>query len=153
MYCDIESLGGELLAGVKNWIEWIGEQMERKSVGELAKIGEEEVSWARNTRVIFRPSFVEMSNKGWQRGKKRKWSNKGYRIDFIRGERKEVELRHMVESREIAKLMKDKGRIGVEEEEEQEKRGSFSSGVSIEAEYKFTKAVGTFSHKAIIEGT
>ena len=37
VYEGIDSMGGELLGGVKNWIEWISVQKRRESVVELCK--------------------------------------------------------------------------------------------------------------------
>ena len=39
-----------------------------------------------------------MTYRGWRQGERKKWSN---RLDFVRGVRKEVELRHMAENRMI----------------------------------------------------
>ena len=41
-----------------------------------------------------------MTYRGWRQGERKKWSN---RLDFVRGVRKEVELRHMAEKRMIGK--------------------------------------------------
>ena len=41
-----------------------------------------------------------MTYRGWRQGERKKWSN---RLDFVRGVRKEVELRHMAENRMIGK--------------------------------------------------
>ena len=72
----------------------MAEQQDRKSVSELAKTAGEEVGWRECTRVIFRPSLVAMTNreKG-KEGEERGWSNRGNRVDLVRGERREVELR------------------------------------------------------------
>ena len=44
VYKGIDSVGGELLAGVRNWIEWMAEQKGRESIGELGRTGRDEVS-------------------------------------------------------------------------------------------------------------
>ena len=53
VYEGIDSMGGELLGGVKNWIEWISVQKGRELVVELAKTRGVEFSWGRTTRVIY----------------------------------------------------------------------------------------------------
>ena len=67
-----------------------------------------------------------------ERGERREWQIKGNRIDYIRGERKEVELKHMVVTKEIEKLMKENGKESIEEEEEQLKqRGVYRGRVHL----------------------
>ena len=44
VYKVIDTVGGELLAGVKNWIQWAADQQKRQSIRELEKTGGEEVS-------------------------------------------------------------------------------------------------------------
>ena len=96
VYKGIDAVGGELLAGVKNWIEWMAEQQDRRSVSELAKTAGEEVGWRECSRVIYRPCSVVMTNreKG-KEGEERSWSNRGNRVEYVKGERREVELRCM----------------------------------------------------------
>ena len=143
-------MGGELLAGVKNWVEWIGVQKGRESVQELAKTGGEDVSWGRTSRVVYRPSFISMTNKAWR---DREWRSKGNRIDYVRGERKEVVLRHLVPNEEIGKMLRAKGKDVEEDVEEAERRWSFGKGSSVEAEFAFSKAVGAYSRVAVKEGS
>ena len=145
-------MGGELLGGVKNWIEWISVQKGREPVAELAKTGGVEVSWGRTTRVIYRPSFISMTNRGWKDGD-REWRIKGNRVDFVRGEKKEVEIKHLMQSEEIGKMMRSKGKEREEESMESDRRKSLEKGPSVEAEYVFSKAVGGYSRVAIKEGS
>ena len=152
IYEGIDSIGGELLGGVKNWIEWISVQKGKESVGELAKTGGVEVCWGRSTRTIYRPSFISMTNRGWKDGD-REWRNKGNRVDFVRGEKKEVEIRHLKESEEIGKMMRSKGKEQEEESVESERRKSFERGPSVEAEYAFAKAVSSYSRLAVKDGS
>ena len=56
-------------------------------------------------------------------------------------------------AREIGRMLEEKGIGGMEEEFEQEKRSSFARGVSVEAEYCFTNAVGRFTKEALKEGS
>ena len=65
VYEGIDSLGGELLAGVRNWLEWISVQKGRESIQELVKTGGEEFILGRTSRVVYRTSFVSMTNKAW----------------------------------------------------------------------------------------
>ena len=153
VYKGIDAVGGELLAGVKNWIEWMAEQQDRRSVNELAKTAGEEVGWRECSRVIYRLCLVVMTNreKG-KEGEERIWSNIGNRVEYVKGERREVELRCMQPAREIGRMLEEKGIGGMEEEFEQEKRSSFARGVLVEAEYCFTNAVGRFTKEALRRG-
>ena len=105
------------------------------------------------SRTIYRPCFVSMSNREWKEDQEKKWKTRGNRIDFIRGEKKDMVLRSLIPSREIGKMLRGKGKESEQEEEEQEKRGSFDKGVSVEAEYTFAKAEGEFTRKAVTEGS
>ena len=49
--------------------------------------------------------------------------------------------------------MRSKGKEIEEESVEAERRGSFEKGPSVEGEYVFTKAVGSYSRAAIKEGS
>ena len=71
----------------------------------------------------------------------------------MRGERKEVVLRHLVPSEEIGKMLREKGKDAEEDVEEAERRGSFEKGPSVEAEFAFTRAVGAYSRVAVKEGS
>ena len=71
----------------------------------------------------------------------------------MRGDRKEVVLRHLMPSEEIGKMMKAKGKETEEDVEEVERRGSFEKGPSVEAEYVFTKALCAYSRSAVKEGS
>ena len=152
VYEGIDSMGGELLGGCKNWIEWISTQKGRESVAELAKTGGLEYSWGRSSRIIYRPSFISMTNRGWVEGD-REWRIKGNRVDYVRGDRKEVIIRHLMPSEEIGKMMQEKGKESEEESEEAVKRKSFERGPSVESEFTFTKAVTGYSKLAIKEGS
>ena len=58
VYDGIDSVGSELVAGVRNWILWIGENRGKEAVVELSKTGGEETSWASTSRIIYRPAFI-----------------------------------------------------------------------------------------------
>ena len=62
-----------------------------------ANTGGEEFSWGRTSRLIYRPSFISMTNRGWAEGD-REWRIKGNRVDFVRGDRKEVVIKHLMPS-------------------------------------------------------
>ena len=81
-----DSMGGELLAGVRNWVECIGVQKGRDSIQELARRGGEEFSLGRTRRVVYRPSFISITNRAWVEGD-REWRIKGNRIDYMTGNR------------------------------------------------------------------
>ena len=153
VYPGIDEMGGELLAGVQDWVEWIGHQKGRESISELAGTGGAEYKWSDMSRIIYRPAFMSLTSKDCKDSAERSWKNKGNRLDWVRGERKEVSVRHLAPSRELGKMLSEKG---VEEEQdgaEQERRSSFEKGVSVEAEFVFVKAVGEFTRKAVKEGS
>ena len=59
----------------------------------------------------------------------------------------------MLPAKQIRRMLEEKGLGGEDEEYEQEKRSHFAKGVSVEAEYCFTNAVGKFSREALKEGS
>ena len=150
----LDKIGGELLAGVKNWVEWVAEVKGRESIKELARTGGVETDWRESSCLIYRPCFASMSRKEKVKEREDKeWSNRGNKVEMIRGEKKEVMLRSLQPSKEIRKLLESKGRFGEEEEYEQKRRGSFERGVSVEAEFVFTNAVSKFTREAVKEGS
>ena len=98
VYEGLDEKGGELLAVVKNWVEWVAEKKGRESIRELARTGGVEMGWRESSSVISRPCFVSMMSK--EKGKEgeekeKEWSNRGNKVEIIRGERKKVELRSL----------------------------------------------------------
>ena len=152
VYEGLDEKGGELLAGVKNWVEWVAEVKGRESIRELARTGGVETGWRESSSVIYRPCFASMSSKEKEKeGEEREWSNRGNKVEMVRGEKKEVMLRSLQPAKEIRKLLESKGRFGEEEEYEQKRRSSFERGVSVEAEFAFTNAVSKYTREAVKE--
>ena len=150
----LDEEGGKLLAGVKNWVEWVAEVKGRESIRELACTGGVETGWRESSCLIYRPCFASMTRKeSVKEGEVKEWLNRGNKIEMIRGEKKEVMLRSLQPSKEIRKLLESKGRFGEEEEYEQKRRSSFERGVSVEAEFVFTNAVSKFTREAVKEGS
>ena len=115
----------------------------------MARTGGTEVSWRESTKVIYRPSFASMTAKdGVEEGEERGWRNRGNRVDIVRGERNEVELRSLLPAKQIRRMLEEKGLGGEDEEYEQGVLG----GVTV-VEYCFTNAVGKFSREALKEGS
>ena len=83
----------------------------------------------------------------------REWSNRGNKVEMVRGEKKEVMLQSLQPAKEIRKLLESKGRFGEEEEYEQKRRSSFERGVSVEAEFAFTNAVSKYTREAVKDGS
>jgi hypothetical protein len=71
---------------------------------------------------------------------------------MVRGDRRELIVYTPREPEEIGKLLAKRGRIGENEDEERENRKSVENGVSVEAEYKFSSAIGRYSKIAKEEG-
>ena len=69
VYAGLDDKGGELLAGVKNWIEWVSEQKGRRSIGELAKTGGTETGWRESSNVIhIQAELCEHDKQGKRKG-------------------------------------------------------------------------------------
>ena len=154
VYEGLDEKGGELLAGVKNWVEWVAEEKGRESIRELAQTGGAEMGWRKSSSVIYRPCFASMTSKEKRKeGEEREWSNRGNKVEIVRGEKKEVMLRSLQPVKEIRKLLESKGRFGEEKEYEQKRRSSFERGVSVEAEFAFTNAVSKYTREAVKEGS
>ena len=115
IYEGIDVMGGKLPAVVRKWLKWMAEQKGRESIGKLGRTGGEEVSWGRTSRIIYRPSFMSVSRKQVEGEKRVRWQNRGNRIDIVRGERKEVELKHLMPAASIGNMLK--GKEKVEEED------------------------------------
>ena len=76
VYEGLDEKGGELLAGVKNWVEWVVEEKGRESIRELALTGGAETVWRESSSVIYRPCFASMTSKEkGKEGEEREWSN------------------------------------------------------------------------------
>ena len=71
----------------------------------------------------------------------------------MRGDRKEVVVKHLKPSEEIGKMMRAKGKETDDVDGETERRRRFKKGPSVEAEYAFTKAIGAYSRSAIKDGS
>ena len=154
VYEGLDEKGGELLAGVKNWVEWVAEEKGREFIRELALTGGSETGWRECSGMIYRPCFASMMNKEKRKeGEDGEWSNRGNKVELIRGEKKEVMLRSLRPVKEIRKLLESKGKFGEEEEYEQKRRSSFERGVSVEAEFAFTNAVSRYTREAVKEGS
>jgi hypothetical protein len=78
---------------------------------------------------------------------------RGNVVAVVRGGAREVSLREAMPSKEITRMM-NKGELrgGGEEDEGERLRGSFSEGVSMEAEYGFSRAVEEFCRISVQEG-
>ena len=133
VYRGIDKIGGEMLDGVRKWIEWVTEKSGRGSILELGKTAGEEYSWRESSWAIYRPSMMNMTNKEWK-GEDKEWRNKGNRIDYVRRERTEVELRRMVPPKELGKMEEQLKEGDEDTDVEEESRTNFGKGRSVEAE-------------------
>jgi hypothetical protein len=89
-------------------------------------------------------------------GEWRKWGVEGQRngLSFMREDRREVRLGMVGPARELGKMVEAKlEESGDVVDREKEKGETFDKGVSVEAEYAFTKAVGEFCKEAVKEGS
>ncbi len=74
--------------------------------------------------------------------------DRGNVLTYVGGERMEVSVRVAMPARELGKLVGEKGG-----EVERVMRETFENGVSVEAEYAFTKSVAEYCREAVREGT
>ncbi len=78
-------------------------------------------------------------------------AGRGNTLTLIRSERVEATVERVVPAKEIEKMM-GKEKCESETLEEKKERGDFGKGISVEAEFAFTKALGDFCRKAVAEG-
>jgi hypothetical protein len=89
-----------------------------------------------------------------QGGGSGEWRDRGNCLTFVREDRREVRLGMVRPGRELGKLVEVKLEEGGDMvDREKDKRESFEKGVSVEAEYAFTKAVGEYCREAVKEGS
>jgi hypothetical protein len=69
---------------------------------------------------------------------------------MVSGERRELEVRRALPARELGRMAEERGMDG---EEEKGQRESFEHGMSMEAEFAFTRAVGDFCREGVREGS
>jgi hypothetical protein len=145
---EIDVVGKMLIAGVQDWIGWIGKETGRKEMEELAKTGGIEVDEKQKGSVQYKPGFVKVEQKrdDRQRGGDRRV------LEMVRGDRRELIVYAPRETEEISKLLEKRGRTGENEDEERESRKSTENGVSVEAEYTFSSAISRFTKTAKEEG-
>jgi hypothetical protein len=144
----LDVVGRELITGVREWIRWISEKTERRSIEKLIWTGGREMSSVQGSTLIWRPSFLHRKTGGDDR--------KGEGLVMLTGDRIETHLHAAEVPREIERL-KMKGacdRMEVESggSENENRNESEVNGISIEGEFAFTKAVGEFLKEEVREG-
>ncbi len=147
----LDSEGGKLLSGLKDWIEWIGKESGREAVRHLAGTGGREIG-GEEGRIFYKPQMVVLKSKVKER---KEWAMRGNMVSVIRGERREVVVREAKPSKELVRLV-NSGNVrveGEEESEEERRRGSFKEGISIDGEYTFSVAVEKFAKDSVKEGS
>jgi hypothetical protein len=124
----------------------------RRAVGNLAETGGREWEEGSGKTEHYKPGFLKLH----ARGKGEELKDRGNVLTFIREDRREVVMGVARPARELGRLVEKKvgseGGIG-RNEKEAERLETFGKGVSIEAEYAFTKAVGEYCKEAVREGT
>jgi hypothetical protein len=143
----LDEVGRELITGVREWIRWISEKTERKSIEKLVWTGGREMSSVQGSTLIWRPSFLHRKTGGEDR--------KVDGLVMLTGDRIETRLHAAEGPREIERL-----KTGAGDKMETESAGSENvnrnesevNGISIEGEFAFTKAVGEFLKEEVREG-
>jgi len=148
----LDDRGRELIHGLQDWIKWVSEVGGRESVGKLAWAGG--VEWEAGNRRLetYKPVFLKLQVK--QGGGNGVWRDRGNCLSFMREDRKEVRLGMVGPSRELGKMKEARLEETMDVvDREKERRETFDKGVSVEAEYAFTKAVEEFCKEAVKEGS
>jgi hypothetical protein len=144
----LDEVGRELISRVREWIRWISEKTERKSIEKLIWTGGREMSSVKGSTLIWRPSFLHRKTGGEDR--------KGDGLVLLTGDRIETHLHAAEVPREIERLKM----TGAGDRMETESSGSENvnrnesevNGISIEGKFAFTKAVGEFLKEEVREG-
>jgi hypothetical protein len=141
-----------LIHGIQDWIKWVSEAGGKDSVGKLALAGGLEWEPANRKLETYKPGFLKLQAKGV--GGNGEWRDRGNCLSYMREDRREVRLGMVGPARELGKMVEAKmEESGDVVDREKEKRETFDKGVSVEAEYAFTKAVGEFCKEAVKEGS
>jgi hypothetical protein len=166
----IDDVGKTLIAGVREWIKWIGDKRRRVEIGELSETGGREVEEGGEERVIWKPTFMLAHG---QKAGLGVLNNRGNTLTLIRDERVEWELKRAGIAKEIQKMVDEK--VGTEQNRTEQgrymdvdqekgegedndgdgqgKRDSFDRGVSIEGEFSFVRAIGNFCRASVRAGS
>jgi hypothetical protein len=152
VYDGLDELGRELIAGLCDWIGWIGRKAGRDSIVQLAATGGGDREESVCGRVVYAPMAVVQKPKGGGVGGWRVTSGRGMELTVISDKNREVEIRRVLPSTELGRMEEGQGEAG-DGEEERECREGFGNGVSMEAEFAFTKAVGEYCREAVREGS
>ena len=139
----LDERGRELIHGLQDWIRWVSEVGGSGSVGKLALAGG--LEWEAGNRKLetYKPGFLKVQVK--HGGGNGEWKDRGNCLSFMREERREVRLGMVGPARELGKLVEAKlEESGDVVDREKEKRETFDKGVSVEAEYAFTKVYALF---------
>jgi hypothetical protein len=148
----LDERGSELIHGLQDWIRWISEVGGKGAVGKLALAGGSEWEEGKGRLETYKPGFLKLQVK--HGGGSGEWRDRGNCLAFVREDRREVRLGMVRPARELGKLVEVKLEEGGDMvDREKEKRESFAKGVSVEAEYAFTKAVGEYCREAVKEGS
>jgi len=146
----LDRTGGLLISGLKDWIRWVGEVKNRKSVSSLAETGgREEREEGEKVTIFYKPAIAVLQSKVKE---KKEFCLRGNMVAMVRGDRREVVVQEALPAREILRLVNhgNSKRAG-EPTEEESKRESFEEGPSMEAEYTFVKAVEGYAREAVKE--
>ena len=154
VYENLDELGRELLAGLSDWIGWVGKKAGRDSIGHLAETGGEDREKEICGRMVYNPRVIIQRERsggagGWRGGAK------GMELVELGDRVREIEVRRVLPSTGLGRLDDGcmDGEKDSEEESERKIRESFENGVSMEGEFAFGKAVGEFLRQAVREGS
>jgi hypothetical protein len=102
VYEGLDEVGKILIAGVREWIKWIGEKSGRGEIGELSATGGVEIEEGREEKVIWKPSFMLAHG---QKAGLNVLQSRGNTLTLIRDVRVEWELKGAGLAKEIQKMM------------------------------------------------
>jgi hypothetical protein len=155
----MDERGRELLAGLRDWVRWVGGRTERESVKALAGTGGVEREGMVSGHIQYVPAFLTQKEKGngglggGTLGGKSGGVGGGWRgreLQVVSGERRELEVRRVLPARDLGRMAEERG---VDTEDERVQRECLDHGVSMEAEFAFTRAIGDFCREGVREGS
>ncbi len=101
----IDSEGGRLISGLKEWIRWIGEESGREAVKWLAETGGQEEG-GEPGRYLFKPQMALLQSKNKER---KEWAMRGNMIGMVRADRREEVVQEARPSKELVLLVEMEG--------------------------------------------
>jgi hypothetical protein len=141
----LDRMGRELVSLLREWVDWIGVVSERESIRKLSGTGgRENDRECGEVTHIWKPRF-QMRVKDPQTGQLGA-------VRLVEGDRTEMTVRAANVTYEMEKLRRGE-KVGRKDESDGKKTTCEKSGVSLEGEFVFSRAVGEFLRTEVRDGT